>query len=94
MLIVKEALPLLQQSDQVCIVTCGPENKSGPKVKHLKNYLYGYNVKANHVIVKNNNDSQSIVQGYIETKSGMLVMGGYSRSRLIQQVLVGLLNIC
>lgn len=88
-LAVKAALPLLQQADEVNIITCGPENRLGPKANHLKKYLSSWNIKANHVDVKNSGDNQSIMKGYKETNSDLLVMGGYSRNRLRQQVFGG-----
>lgn len=88
-LAVKAAMPLLQQADEVNIVTCGPENKMGPKASHLKKYLSHWNVNANHVPIKCKGDSQAILKGYEETNSDLLVMGGYSRSRLRQRVFGG-----
>ena len=86
---VKAALPLLQQADKVTIVTCGAEDKPGPKAKHLQAYLKHWKVTADHVKSQGSNDSEAIIKGYEQTDSDLLVMGGYSRSRLRQQVFGG-----
>jgi hypothetical protein len=86
---VKAALPLLQLAEEVNIVTCGAENRLGPKAKHLQKYLIGWNVKANHLKTKASNDNKAILKAYEKSNSDLLVMGGYSRSRLRQQVFGG-----
>ena len=61
----------------------------GPKANQLKKYLRLWNVKANHVKVKGKNDVDALLTGYKQTNSDLLVMGGYSRSRLRQLVFGG-----
>jgi nucleotide-binding universal stress UspA family protein len=88
-LAVKAALPLLQQAQEVNIITCGAENKLGPKAKHLQKYLKYWNVKANHVITKATDEKVAILKGYEKTNSDILVMGGYSHSRLRERIFGG-----
>jgi hypothetical protein len=86
---VKAAIPILQQADKVNIVTCGVENKLGPKAKHLQKYLNHWEVKADHIKTKGADEKQAILDAYGKTNSDMLVMGGYSRSRLRERVFGG-----
>lgn len=86
---VKAVMPMLQLAEEVNIITCGPEDRLGPKAKHLQRYLRRWNVESNHVITKAATDKQAILKGYEKTNSDMLVMGGYSRSRLRQLVFGG-----
>ncbi|MGJ8663518.1 MAG: universal stress protein [Marinicella sp.] len=88
-LAVKAAMPLLRQADEVNIITNGPEDRPGPKSAHLKQYLRHWGVKSNHVFTNGLNDTQAILTGYNQTESDLLVMGGYSRSRLRQRVFGG-----
>ena len=89
MLAVKAAIPLLQDADEVNIISSGAENMLGPKVSHLKKYLLYWNVKANHIKVKGKNDVEVLLTGYKQSNSDLLVMGGYSRSRMRQIVFGG-----
>jgi len=88
-LALKAAMPLLQAAKAVNIITNGAENRLGPKASHLVNYLSYWGIEANHTKVKDNNDTNAILNGYQETKSDLLIMGGYSRSRLRQQIFGG-----
>ncbi len=88
-LAVKAAMPLLVNADEVNIITNGPENRPGPKSKHLTMYLKHWNINAKHKVIKGLGDQQALVKGYQETQSDLLVMGGYSRSRLRQRVFGG-----
>jgi nucleotide-binding universal stress UspA family protein len=88
-LAVKAAMPMLQMANEVNIVTTGPEGKLGPKATHLQKYLSHWSIKSKHITSKSKNDAQSILKGYKETNSDMLVLGGYSRSRLRERVFGG-----
>ena len=88
-LALKAAMPLLQVAKEVNIITNGPENRLGPKASHLLSYLSYWGIAANHIIIKDNNDTNALLTGYKQSKSDLLVMGGYSRSRLRQQIFGG-----
>ena len=88
-LAVKAAMPLLVHADEVNIITNGAENRPGPKSNHLKMYLKHWNINAKHLVIKGLGDQQALVKGYKESQSDLLVMGGYSRSRLRQRVFGG-----
>jgi nucleotide-binding universal stress UspA family protein len=86
---VAAAMPLLRLAKQVNIITCRPENKSGPKAKHLMKYLRAWGVKAKHVKSTGQNDVQAILNGYMESQSDLLIMGGYSHNRFKQRIFGG-----
>lgn len=88
-LALKAAMPLLQTAKEVNIITNGPENRLGPKASHLINYLKYYGINAKQVKIKEKNDTEAILKGYMKTESDLLVMGGYSRSRLRQKIFGG-----
>lgn len=86
---VTAAMPLLQVADEVNIITCGPETGLGPKSGQLATYLNTWGVNANHVKAKGTDDTQAIMSSVKDTRSDLLVMGAYSRSRLRQRIFGG-----
>ena len=88
-LAVSMAMPLLCKAKQVNILTFGEESKVGPKSSHLTKYLASWGIKAQRLIVEGKNDAQSLLGGYKQSQSDLLVMGGYSRNRLRQRVFGG-----
>jgi nucleotide-binding universal stress UspA family protein len=88
-LAVKSTMPLLQQAEQVSIVTCGAENLLGPKSRHLIKYLASSNIKAEHIAMQETDATTAILAGYQQTDSDLLLMGGYSRSRMRQIIFGG-----
>lgn len=85
---VAASLPLLALSEQVTIITYGEETKIGPKAKHLKSYLRSWNIEAKHLVCTGENDINALMNGFNESKSDLMVMGGYSRGKL-KQLLFG-----
>ena len=88
-LAVAAALPLLQLAQRVSIVSCGPENRPGPKSGQLAAYLKCWGIQAERVPTKGIDDSKEILAAYKSTKSDLLVMGAYSRSRFGQMIFGG-----
>ena len=86
---VAAAIPLIKQADQVTILTNGPQNKLGPKAKHLKQYLTMHGVEASHMKLKSKKEADSLIKAYQETESDLLIMGAYSKSRLRQIIFGG-----
>lgn len=90
MLAVKAALPLLVGADKINIIACGPENNLGPKSKQLQQYLSCWNLSAECLTLKSKgNDIETVLEGYQQSQSDLLIMGAYSRSRLSQQIFGG-----
>lgn len=86
---VSAAIPILCKAKKVNIVTNGPQNKVGPKARHLQQYLTMYGISAEHVQCNESNDIEALSSAYQQTNSDLLVMGAYSRSRLRQVIFGG-----
>lgn len=86
---VAAAMPLLQRAEQVNIITCGLETGLGPKSGQLANYLAAWGVKSKTVRATGPDSAKALMSAYQETKSDLLVMGAYSRSRLRQKIFGG-----
>ncbi len=86
---VSAALPLLQQAEAVHVCSCGPENRTGPKSTSLARYLTFWGVKCTRSTTKGVDASQELEAEYRKTKSDLVVMGAYSRSRMSEVVFGG-----
>ena len=86
---VAAVMPILQAADNVEVVWCGPEGGAGPKSGQLVKYLKFWGVKANRQKLSGKNEAQAILRAAKASKSDLLVMGAYSRSRLRQRVFGG-----
>jgi hypothetical protein len=86
--VMRASMPLLQQAEQVTLFTSGPENLPGPKSTYALDYLLHWGVKAERMSAKGRNHEQEIEAVMKASKSHLLVMGAYSRSRL-RQLLFG-----
>lgn len=79
---VAACMPLLATAERVSIVACGPEDRLGPKSKHLADYLKYWGIKATVTRTKGRDEAQELLKIYKDTGSDLLLMGAYSRSRL------------
>jgi hypothetical protein len=86
---VAASMPLLRLAEQVSILTNGPERGIGPKSVQLATYLGFWGVKARRITVHAADDAKALIHLYRDSQSDLLVMGGYSRSRLRQQIFGG-----
>lgn len=86
---VAAAMPILTRADHVSIVTCGPENRAGPKSGQLATYLKYWGIRSEHISAPGKDEPKEIVAAYKSTGSDLLVMGAYSRSRMSQLVFGG-----
>jgi hypothetical protein len=86
---VAAAIPILQQADQVTIVSCGAETGRGPKSGQLVNYLRYWGIKAKRIKGGSGDEGKALIKSYRDTHSDLLVMGAYSRSRLRQRIFGG-----
>ncbi len=78
---VASAMPLLQQADRVTIVSCGPEDRVGPKAQQMVNYLRFWGVQADKVHTRGAHVEKELLDSYRKSDSDLLVMGAYSKSR-------------
>ena len=87
---VAACMPLLQSAEQVTIISCGTEDRRGPKSSQLLAYLKHWDIRAKAVRTKGHAEGREMMQAYKDTRSDLLVMGAYSRSRLREVVLGGM----
>jgi len=78
---VAESIALLQQADEVNIVSCGREDRVGPKSMQAVNYLRTWGIKAGHLNTRGVDPERELLETFRKTKSDLLVMGAYSRAR-------------
>ena len=86
---VAASMPLLRQADIVTIVTCGAENRAGPKSGQLATYLKYWGIQSEHFLTQGKDEPEAIVAAYKSTNSDLLVMGAYSRNRMSELVFGG-----
>ena len=86
---VKASIPLLQHAAEITIVTCGSEDRPGPKASQLKDYLKHWDIKANHVRTRGRHVEEELMDACQEAKADLIVSGAYSRQRWYEKVLGG-----
>lgn len=86
---VKAAMPMLQQAKEVTIVSCGPEDKPGPKSTHVAAYLKRWSVKTKRVHTRGRDVESELLAACGDADADLLIGGAYSRSRWRQKVLGG-----
>lgn len=87
---VAACMPMLAHAEQVNIISCGTEDRRGPKSKQLMDYLKYWGVQSKVVRTKGHDEEQELLQFYQSSGSDVLLMGAYSRSRLREVVLGGM----
>jgi nucleotide-binding universal stress UspA family protein len=83
------ALPVLKAADEVVIHCAGVDYLSAPKTHHARAYLAMHGVKAKISKSRGLFVNQEIEEAYDKHDCDLLVMGAYSRPRLMEQVLGG-----
>jgi nucleotide-binding universal stress UspA family protein len=86
---VTSALPLLQHADEVTIVTCGAEDRPGPKMTHLAAYLANWGIRARRVHTRGRHVEVELMDACQEANADLLVSGAYSHLRWYEKVLGG-----
>lgn len=86
---VAAAIPLLQQAENISIISCGPETQAGPKSGQLAAYLKYWGIKSNRVSTPGKDVTKELLAAYKSTKSDLMVMGAYSRSRMSRLIFGG-----
>jgi nucleotide-binding universal stress UspA family protein len=86
---VTASIPLLQLADEVTIVTCGPEDRPGPKAAQLVAYLKHWGVKAKRVRTRGRHVETELMEACQEANADLIVSGAYSRQRWYEKVLGG-----
>ena len=83
-------MSLVQSADQVTIISCGLQDRLGPKASQFKSYLRAWGVDARVVTTRGKDEESEMMSVYRETKSDLLLMGAYSRSRFREVVFGGM----
>ena len=86
---VAAALPILQQASEVHIISCGPEEKPGPKSQQLTAYLKHWGIDAERVTTKGRNIEKELMGACKDAGADLLLAGAYSRSRWREKVFGG-----
>ena len=86
---VRAAVPLLAAADEVSIVSCGAEDRPGPKAGEIASYLAFHGIRAARVTTKGRDVEAELVATYRELKSDLFIAGAYSRSRWREKVFGG-----
>lgn len=89
MMVTKAAMPLLQQADKVTIISCGREDKPGPKSRQLAAYLTHWGVRSTCVNTKGKDIEAELLNEYRKANADLLIGGAYSRSRWRERVFGG-----
>jgi len=87
---VAAALPLLRRAESVSIVSAGPENRLGPKSRHLQQYLKYWNVESQCVSLAGEHPEQEVIEAYDELNGDLLVMGAYRRGHWRETIFGGM----
>lgn len=87
--VVTASIPLLQRADEVTIVTCGPEDRPGPKSSQLQEYLAHWGIEASHVVKRGRYIERELMDACQGASADLLVTGAYTRSRWYEKVLGG-----
>jgi len=86
---VANAVPLLQSADAVTIVSCGPEERPGPKAAQLAGYLAHWGVKAQRVQTRGRRVEVELMDACQDVRADLLISGAYTHYRWYEKVLGG-----
>jgi len=86
---VANSVPLLQMADEVTIVTCGPEERPGPKSTQLAAYLAHWGVKAKKVQTRGKRVEVELMDACQDAGADLLISGAYTHYRWYETVVGG-----
>ncbi|MEE4164083.1 MAG: universal stress protein [Woeseiaceae bacterium] len=86
---VAAVMPLIAAAETVTVVSCGPEDRAGPKSTELVRYLKYYGVKAGRVTTPGRDIEAELTATCNEQGADLLVGGAYSKSRWQQKIFGG-----
>jgi len=86
---VSAVLPLLDSADDITIVTCGRENRIGPKSTQLVGYLKHWGITARRVSTRGRDVNAELVAAVKDADGDLLVTGAYSRHRWRERIFGG-----
>ncbi|MDJ0698922.1 MAG: universal stress protein [Woeseiaceae bacterium] len=83
------ALPILKKAEQVTIVSCGAEDRVGPKSTQIASYLAHWGIKTKRISTRGKDIEKELISTFKETGSDLMLAGAYSRSRWREKVFGG-----
>ena len=86
---VANAIPLLQKADEVTIVTCGPEERPGPKSTQLAAYLAHWSIKVQKVQTRGRRVEVELMDACQDARADLLISGAYTHYRWYEMVVGG-----
>ncbi|NNC78401.1 MAG: universal stress protein [Woeseiaceae bacterium] len=86
---VSASMPILAAADEVTIVTCGAEDRPGPKSSQLQTYLTHWGIRAERVATKGKRVEAELLEAFKDARGDLLIAGAYSRSRWREKVFGG-----
>lgn len=86
---VSAAMPVVAGADKVTIVSCGNEDRAGPKSTQLAAYLAHWGVKSERVETRGRRVEVELLEAYKAAGGDVLIAGAYSRSRWREKVFGG-----
>ena len=86
---VKSALPIMQRADEVTIVSCGPEDRVGPKSTQLAAYLAHWGIKTDRINTRGRDIEDELLASFKDKGADLLIAGAYSRNRWREKVFGG-----
>ncbi|NNF15895.1 MAG: universal stress protein [Gammaproteobacteria bacterium] len=86
---VAAALPILRTAEEVCVVCCGSDSRSGPKVRHVQEYLRHWGIKSQRMVTPGRDVADELLAAYEQMDANYLVAGAYSRGHLRETIFGG-----
>ncbi len=86
---VSAVIPMLADADEVTIVSCGPEDRPGPKATQLAAWLAHWGIKTQRISTKGRHVEPELMDAYQEVNGDLLVAGAYSHPRWRERVFGG-----
>lgn len=86
---VRATVPLLAVADEVTLVSCGAEDRPGPKAQDMARYLAFHGIHAERVATRGRDVDEELVATFKDLKADLLVTGAYSRSRWREKIFGG-----
>jgi len=86
---VQSALPILRRAENTTIVSCGPEDRVGPKSAQLAAYLTHWGIKTDRVSTRGRDIENELVASYKKMRADLMIAGAYSRKRWREKVFGG-----
>ncbi|MDH3534027.1 MAG: universal stress protein [Gammaproteobacteria bacterium] len=83
------SLPLLRNAAEVTLVSCGAEDRLGPKSSQVAAYLEHWGVSCKHSKTRGRDVEAELLGACKDARADLLITGAYSRSRWREKVFGG-----